>query len=122
MNDLIVFSALTRASFIILLLQKDLPTEGALGGAATHALVGGLSCVDHDAKPRVDRDPIRAMAAKAAKCKRADARAKAKAAREGVPSPQSLDVTGDGATPLTPVAGEVTAGGAAAAQPEDPEP
>ena len=98
----------------------DMPTEVALGGAATHALVGGLSCVD--AKPRVDRDPIRAMAAEAAKCKRADARAKAKAAREGGPSPQSLDVTGDGVTPLTPVADEVTAGESAAAQPEDPAP
>ena len=100
--------------------QKDLPTEGALGGAATHALVGCLSCVD--AKPRVDRDPIRAMAAEEAKCKRADARAKARAAREGAPPPQSLDVTGDGVTPLTPVAGEVTAGESAAARPEDPAP
>ena len=99
----------------------DLPTEVALRGAATQALVGGLSWVD--AQLKVDREPIRAMAAEAVKCKpwckRADARAKAKAAQQGGPSPQSLVVTGDGVTPLTSVAGEVTAGGSA--QPEDPE-
>ena len=59
------------------------------------------------------------MAAEAAKYKRADARAKAKTAQQGGPSPQSLHVTGDGGTPLTPVPGEVTAGGSA--QPVDPE-
>ena len=64
-----------------------------LRGAATHALVSGLSFVN--AKLKVDREPIRAMAAKAAKCKRAGARAKAKAAQQGGPSPQSPDVTGD---------------------------
>ena len=48
-----------------------------------------------------------------------NARAKAKAAQQGGPSPQPLDVTGDGVTPLTSAAGEVTAGGSA--QPEDPE-
>ena len=76
-----------------------------------------MSCVD--AQLKVDREPIRAMAAEAVKCKRADARAKAKAAQQGGPSPQSLGVTGDGVTPLPPVAGEVTAGGSA--QPEDLE-
>ena len=40
-------------------------------------------------------------------------RAKAKAAQQGGPSPQPLDATGDGATPLTPAAGEATAGGPA---------
>ena len=44
---------------------------------------------------------------------------KAKAAQQGGPSPQSLGVTGDGVTPLTPVAGEATAGGSA--QSEDLE-
>ena len=58
------------------------------------------------------------MAAAAVKCKRADARAKAKAAQEGGPSPQPLVVTEDGIAPATPVAGEATAGGSA--QPEDP--
>ena len=94
-----------------------MPTEVILRGAATHALVSGLGFVD--AKLKVDRELIRTMAAEAAKCKRADARAKAKAARQGGPSPQSLDVTGDGVAPLTPAAGEVTAGGPA--QPDDPE-
>ena len=94
-----------------------MPTEVALRGAATQALVSGLSCVD--AQLKVDWEPIRAMAAEAVKCKRADARAKAKVAQQGGPSPQSLVVTGDGVTPLTFVAGEVTAGGSA--QPEDPE-
>ena len=98
----------------------DMPTEVVLRGAATHALVSGVSFVD--AKLKVDREPIRAMAAEAVKrrnCKHADARAKAKAAQQKGPSPQSLDVTGDGVTPLTPVAGEVTAGGSA--EPEDQE-
>ena len=95
----------------------DLPTEVALRGASTQALVSGLSCVD--AQLKVDREPIRTMAAAAVKCKRAGARAKAKAAQEGGPSPQSPGVTEDGVTPLTPVAGEATAGGAA--QPEDAE-
>ena len=97
----------------------DLPTEVALRGAATQALVSGMSCVD--AQLKVDREPIREMAAAAVKCKRADARAKAKVAQEGGPSPQSLaiGVTEDGVTPLTPVAGEAAAGGPA--QPEDPE-
>ena len=95
----------------------DMPTEVILRGAATHALASGLSCVD--AQLKVDRGQIRAMAAEAAKCKRADACAKAKAAQQGGPSPQSLNVTGDGVTPLTPAAGEVMAGGSA--QPEDPE-
>ena len=96
----------------------DLPTEVALREAATQALVSGLSGVD--AQLKVDRKPIRAMAAaEAVKCKRADARAKAKVAQQGGPSPQSLVVTEDGVTPLTSVAGEVTAGGSA--QPEDPE-
>ena len=74
----------------------DLPTEVALRGAATQALVSGLSGVD--AQLKVDREPIRAMAAEVVKCKRADARAKAKAAQQGGPSPQSLNVTGDGVT------------------------
>ena len=81
-----------------------LPTEMALQGAATRALSGV------DAQLKVDREPIRAMAAEAVMCKRADARAKAKAARQGGPS---LVVAGDGVTPLTAVAGEVTAGGSA---------
>ena len=54
--------------------------------------------------------PIRAMAAEAVKRKRADARAKAKPSQQGCPSPQPLDVTGDGVAPLTAV-GEVTTGG-----------
>ena len=91
------------------LADLDMPTEVILRGAATHALVSGLSFVD--AKLKADREPIRAMAAEAAKCKRADARAKAKAAQQGGPSPQSLNVTGDGVTPLTPVSGGVMAGG-----------
>ena len=95
----------------------DLPTEVALRGAATQALVSGLSCVD--AQLKVDREPIRAMAAAAVKCKRADARAKAKVAEEGGPSPQPLGVAEDGVTPLTPVAGEAAAGGPA--QHKDPE-
>ena len=66
----------------------DMPTEVALRGAATHALVSGLSCVD--AKLKVDREPIRAMATDAAKCKRTGACAKAKAAQQGGPSPQPL--------------------------------
>ena len=41
-----------------------------------------------------------AMAAEAAKCKRADARAKAKAAQQGGPSPQSPGVAGVGVTPV----------------------
>ena len=90
-----------------------LPIEMALQGAATRALSGV------DAQLKVDREPIRAMAAEAVKCKRADARAKAKEARQGGPSPQPLVVAGDGVTPLTSVAGEVAAGGSA--QPEDPE-
>ena len=85
--------------------------------AVTQALVSGLSCVD--AQLKVDREPIRAMAAAAVKCKRADARAKAKVAQEGGSSPQSLGVTEDVVTPLTPVAGEAAARGAA--QPEEPE-
>ena len=95
----------------------DMPTEVALRGAATQALVSGLSCVD--AQLKVDREPIRAMAAASVKCKRADARAKAKVAQEGGSSPQSLGVTEDVVTPLTPVAGEAAARGAA--QPEEPE-
>ena len=95
----------------------DLPTEVALRGAATQALVSGLSWTD--AQLEVDREPIRAMAAEAVKCKRADARAKAKAAQQGGLSPQSLVVTEDGVAPLTSGAGEVTAGGLA--QLEDPE-
>ena len=55
----------------------DLPTEVAHRGAATQALVSGLSGVD--AQLKVDREPIRTMAAEAVKCKRAEARAKAKA-------------------------------------------
>ena len=86
----------------------DMHTEAPLGGAATHALVGGLSFVD--AQLKTDRVPIRAMAAEAAKCKRADARAKAKAAQQGGPSPQSQGVAGDGVTPLPPRAGEVRLG------------
>ena len=62
----------------------DLPTEVALRGASTPALVSGLSGVD--AQLKVDREPIRAMAAEAVKCKRADARAKAKVAQQGGPS------------------------------------
>ena len=59
------------------------------------------------------------MAAEAAKCKRADARAKAKAAQQGGPSPQPPGVAGVGVAPLTSGAGEVTAGGLA--QLEDPD-
>jgi hypothetical protein len=95
----------------------DLPTEVALRGASTQALVSGLSYVD--AQLKVDREPIRTLAAAAVKCKRAGARAKAKAAQEGAPSPQSLVTTEDGVTPLTPVAGEAAAGGPA--QHKDPE-
>jgi len=64
---------------------------------------------------KVDREPIRALAAAAVKCKRAGARAKLKAAQEGPPSPQPLVVTEDVVTPLTPVrvAGEAAAGGPA---------
>ena len=43
----------------------DMPTEVILRGAATHALVSGLSCVD--AQLKVDREPIRAMATEAVK-------------------------------------------------------
>ena len=46
----------------------DMTTEVILRGAATHALVSGLAFVD--AKPKVDREPIRAMATEAVKCKR----------------------------------------------------
>ena len=66
----------------------DLPTEVALRGAATKALVSGLSWVD--SRLKADREPTRAMTAEAVKCKRADARAKAKVAQQGGPSPQSL--------------------------------
>ena len=97
----------------------DLPTEVALRGAATQALVSGLSWAD--AQLKVDREPVRAMAAAVVKCKRADARAKAKAAHQGGLSPQSPGVAGVGVAPLTSGAGEVTAGGPAAAQLEDPE-
>ena len=62
----------------------DLLTEVALRGAATQVLVSGLSWTD--AQLKVDREPIRAMAADAVKCKRADARAKAKEAQQGGPS------------------------------------
>ena len=88
----------------------DLPTEVALWGpgASTQPLVSGLSCVD--AQLKVDRAPIRTMAAAAVKCKRADARANAKGAKGGGPSPQPLDVTEDGVTPLAPVAGEAAGG------------
>ena len=75
----------------------------------------GLAFVD--AKLQVDREPIRAMAAEAVKRKCVVARAKAKVAQQGGPSPQSLVVIGDGNAPLTPVAGEVAAGGSA--EPED---
>ena len=46
------------------------------------ALVSGLAYVD--AKLKVDRGPIRAVAAEAVKRKRADARAKAKAAQHAI--------------------------------------
>ena len=95
----------------------DLPTEVALRGEATRALVSGLGAVD--AQLKVDREPIRTMAAEAVKCKRAEARPKAKEAQQGAPSPKSQVVTGDGVTPSTSVADEVTAGGSA--QSEDPE-
>ena len=72
-----------------------------------------------DAQLKVDWEPIRAMPAEARKCKRADAHAEVEVAQQGGSSPQSLVVTGDGAAPLTSVAGEAAAGGAA--QPEDPE-
>ena len=69
-----------------------MPTEVGLmiRGAATHAgaLVRGLSFVD--AKLEADREPIRAMVAEAAKRKRADARAKAKAAQQGGPGPSCI--------------------------------
>ena len=70
--------------------MADMPTEVALMGAATNALViiSGLSIID--AQLKADREPIRATAAEAARCKRAGARAKAKAAQRGGPSPQSL--------------------------------
>ena len=67
----------------------------------------------------MDREPIRAMAAEAVKCRRANARAQAKAAQQGGLSPQSPGVTGVGVSPLTSGADEVTAGGSA--QLEDPE-
>ena len=71
----------------------DMPNEVILRGAATHALAsGGMAFVD--AKLKVDREPIRAMAAGAVKCKRAGVRAKAKAAQQGGPSLQSLSVLG----------------------------
>ena len=70
----------------------DMPNEVILRGAATHALASGMAFVD--AKLKVDREPIRAMAAGAVKCKRAGARAKAKAAQQGGPSLQSLSVLG----------------------------
>ena len=95
----------------------DLPTEVALRGEATRALVSGLGAVD--AQLKVDREPIRTMAAAAVKCKRAVSRAKAKGTKQGAPSPQSQIVTGDGVTPSTSVTDEVTAGGSA--QSEDPE-
>ena len=95
----------------------DLPTEVALRGAATEALVSGLSWTD--AQLKVDREPIRAMAAEAVKCRRANARAQAKAAQQGGLSPQSPGVAGVGVSPLTSGAGEVTARGPA--QLEDPE-
>jgi hypothetical protein len=97
----------------------DLPTEVALRGASTQALVSGLSCSCVDAQLKVDREPIRAMAAAAVKCKRAGARAQSKAAQGGPSSPRSLVVTEDGVTPLTHVAGEAAAGGPA--QHKDPE-
>jgi hypothetical protein len=95
----------------------DLPTEVALRGEATKALVSGMGAVD--AQLKVDREPIRTMAAEAVKCKRAVARAKAKETKQGAPSPQSQIVTGDGVTPSTSVTDEVAAGGSA--QSEDPE-
>ena len=99
----------------------DLPTEVALRGAATQALASGHGLSAVDAQLKVDREPIRTMAAEAVKCKRAEARAKAKETQQGAPSPhvQSQVVTGDGVTPATSVADEVTAGGPA--QLEDPE-
>ena len=63
--------------------------------------------------------PRRIGPAAAAERERADTRAEAEIRQQGGPSPQSLNVTGDGVTPLTPVAGEAIAGGPA--QPEDPE-
>ena len=98
-------------------LHEVLPTEVSLRGASTQALVSGLSYVD--AQLKVDREPIRALAAAAVKCKRAGARAKSKATQGPPPSPRSLVVTEDGVTPLTPVAGEAAAGGPA--QHKDPE-
>ena len=58
-----------------------------------------------------------AMAAVVVKRKRADARAKAKAALQGGSSPQlqPLVVAGDGDAPLTPAAGEVAAAAGAGA-------
>ena len=70
---------------------------------------------DQTEKPNV---PV-AMAAAAVKCKRAGARAQAKAAQQGGPSPQPPGVAGVGVAPITPGAGEATAGGPA--QLEDPE-
>ena len=64
----------------------DLPTEVALRGAATQALVGGLSWVDAQLKVNREFEPIRAIAAEAVKCKRADARAKENAAQQGGPA------------------------------------
>ena len=60
--------------------MAGMPTEVILRGAATHALVSGLAFVD--AKLKVDLEPIRVMAAGAAKCKRAGARAQAEAAQQ----------------------------------------
>ena len=51
------------------------------------------------------------MAAEAAKCKRADSHAKAKAAQQGGPSTQPLNVAGNGAAPLTAMAEGAMAGG-----------
>ena len=81
----------------------DMPTEVALRGAATHALVSGLSFVD--AQLKADRKPPHAMAAEAVKCRRPN---RAAFHRSGW---VWLGVAGDGVAPLTPVAGGVTAGG-----------
>ena len=97
------WGGMSRASRIGHLLGSreltDTPTEVILRGAATQALVTGLAFVD--AKLKVDREPIRAMAAEVVqsvqvvvKRKRADARAKAKATQQVGPPPQSLVVTG----------------------------
>ena len=106
--------------------EGQLPAAGWAGPPPQTHLSSGL--VFADAEPKVDRVPIRTIAnlqwqlrRPGAKRERVDASAKATAARQGGPSPQPPDAAGDGDAPLAPAAGEVAAGGVAAAEPEDSE-